>query len=165
MSEEWKEIAGTNGNYFVSNLGNVKSEYWKKGKILTPSADKNGYLFVGIRKNGIKRAYTIHRLVAEAFIPNPQKHTVVNHIDENKKNNKVTNLEWCTQKHNVLHSINRLSQRRKIVRSDGKEYASIADAMREMNLKSNHISDVCRGKRQKAGGYGFKYKEEIDGTK
>lgn len=170
--EKWKEIKGFKGKYFVSNLGNIRSAYtsrynkkFKRAVIierikdLKQCVDKQGYKIVTLYKNNKRKTYKVHRLVAETFIPNPKALPVINHINENKIDNNVKNLEWCTQKQNVIHSIKRLSQRRRIVRNDGKEYESIADAMKELGLKSNHISDVCNGKRKKAGGYSFRYKE------
>lgn len=170
--EKWEEIKGFNGRYFVSTLGNIKSVYTYRynnktkkpellyrAKILKASIDKQGYKTVNLWNNGQKKTYKIHRLVAKTFIPNPNNYLVINHIDENKMNNDISNLEWCTQKHNILHSVKKLAQRRKIVRDDGKEYESIADALRDLGLKTNHISDVCNGKRKRTGGHKFLYRE------
>ena len=101
MQEVWKEIEGTNGMYQVSNLGNVKSfTRIKKGGLLKFGHFSNGYLFAHIRINGKRRSYLVHRLVASAFLPNPQNLPQVNHKDENKTNNRVDNLEWCTHLYN-----------------------------------------------------------------
>ncbi len=89
--EIYKDIKGYEGEYKVSNCGNVYS--CKRNIILKPSTTKNGYLRVSLCQNGIKKYFSIHRLVAEAFIPNPNNLPQVNHIDENKKNNNASNLE------------------------------------------------------------------------
>ena len=104
MKEIWKEIEGFN-NYQVSTLGRVKRTTWSRnspaGKILKPSKNNCGYLFVNLQKN--KKAYrkSIHRLIAEAFIDNPNNLTDVDHIDNNKLNNTVENLQWLSHKDNM----------------------------------------------------------------
>lgn len=113
MKEVWKDIPNYEGLYQASNYGKIKSfdkvvrtlnQYGKestriiKGKILIPSGKK--YLKVALFKNNKRKYYSVHRLIAITFIPNPNKLPQVNHIDENKHNNKVDNLEWCTSKYN-----------------------------------------------------------------
>ena len=107
MKEIWKDIPGYEGMYQVSNLGRVKSlgrasEIGRnlKTKILKQTAEDKGYMKVGLRKNNKIRTVRVHRLVAEAFVGNPQGLPEVNHKDENKANNTYTNLEWCTTKYN-----------------------------------------------------------------
>lgn len=115
MKEIWKDIKGYEGLYQVSNLGRVKSLkrilkhkttyggiYTVKGKILKPKEDK-GYYRYSLSNNGKNKLFFAHRLVAEAFIPNPQHYLIVNHKDENPHNNKADNLEWCTIKYNVTY--------------------------------------------------------------
>lgn len=119
MQEEWRDIIGFDGKYQVSNLGNVKStdRYYKqanaktseyehiyKGKVLTPFYTKWGYKRIGLSQNGKVKFYTIHKLVAETFIPNPENLPCVNHKDGNKENNNVNNLEWCTYQDNNRHA-------------------------------------------------------------
>lgn len=117
MQEVWKDIKGYEGLYQVSNLGRVKRlNYWngfeyKNGeKILKPTNQKNtpGYYRSKVKLcNGKdKRDFKVHRLVATAFIPNPNNYPIINHIDGNPLNNRVDNLEWCTQKHNMQEAIN-----------------------------------------------------------
>lgn len=101
MKEIWKPVKGWEGRYEVSNLGRVKSAQGKnKGKILSQNSQQ-GYMQVFLSQKGIGRNHLVHRLVAEAFIPNPLNLPQVNHKDETRSNNKVDNLEWCTQIYNV----------------------------------------------------------------
>ena len=100
MTEIWKQIDGYNNRYFVSNLGNVKSIYANKEKILKPFFNHDGYLIVDLRSPGFRKSVSVHRLVAIAFLPNPNNLLEVNHKDENKTNNCVENIEWCTTKYN-----------------------------------------------------------------
>lgn len=107
MKEIWKNIDDYNGLYQVSNLGNVLSINWNNTnstKLLTPYIH-GGYLRVGIRTNKCLKNYMIHRLVAKAFIPNPLNKPQINHIDGNKLNNRVDNLEWVTAQENTQHAI------------------------------------------------------------
>ena len=109
MSEEWRDIKGYEGKYQVSNLGRVKSLYFinrqatiPREKILKFGHNKQGYPHVHLCKNNkTSKSIFVHKLVAEAFIPNPNNHPVVNHINEIKTDNRVENLEWCTQQYNV----------------------------------------------------------------
>lgn len=104
MNEIWKEVEGFNGEYLISNLGNIKSNKNKKEILLKTTIDKCGYIRVGLRKEGKQYCYTIHRLVASAFIPNLENKKQVNHIDCNKRNNNVENLEWTTPSENIIHA-------------------------------------------------------------
>lgn len=117
MEEIWKDIDGYEGFYQVSNLGRVRSLdrlvtgcgrkglQKAKGQIMKLQARKAGHLDVLLKKNGVEERCWVHRLVANAFIPNPTSLPIVNHIDSNPKNNEISNLEWCTQKHNVNHCV------------------------------------------------------------
>lgn len=107
MKEEWRDIKGYEGLYQVSNLGRVKSlvrntgnQFGKEEYILKSRTKNHNYLEVALSKNGNKKFYTIHRLVALHFIPNPNNYPVINHKDENPRNNRVDNLEWCTIEYN-----------------------------------------------------------------
>lgn len=99
MTEIWKNIEGYEGKYQVSNLGQVKSMIGQE-KVLHPKKHRNGHLQIGLHKDKKRKTMYIHRLVAQAFIPNPDNLPCVNHKDENPSNNNVDNLEWCTQKYN-----------------------------------------------------------------
>ena len=108
MIERWKDIKGYEGKYQVSNLGNVKSlldkSLKKREKILKPSLTHKGYLRVYLSKESKKSTRLIHRLVAEAFIPNLENKETVNHIDGNKTNNRIDNLEWLSNIENQRHA-------------------------------------------------------------
>ena len=105
--EQWKDIKGYEGLYQVSNLGNVKALKKRAGKsirnekLLKTYIDKYGYVYTILCKNNKTHLATIHRLIAEAFIPNPNNLPQINHKDENKQNNNIDNLEWCTCKYNI----------------------------------------------------------------
>lgn len=112
--ELWKDIDGYEGFYQVSNLGRVRSlpryvsdrrlgTKFLKGRDLSLTADSNGYVIVVLQRNGEKRSFKVHRLVTTAFLPNPENKPSVNHIDHNKANNCLSNLEWCTPKENTAH--------------------------------------------------------------
>ena len=105
MNEIWRKIEGFE-NYEVSNLGNVRSLKNKKVKILKLIKRETGYIFINLYKNKKIHHKSVHRLVASTFIPNPQNKSQVNHIDGDKTNNKVENLEWCTAKENSQHAWN-----------------------------------------------------------
>lgn len=170
MKELWKDIEGYEGTYQVSNLGMVKSldrlttdNRRLKGKLLAKTNSK-GYIKVTLTNKNKSDNRDIHRLVAQAFIPNPENKPQVNHIDEDKTNNIVYNLEWVTAKENMNHGTCRkrssLKQSIKIVCvTTGKVYNSIADASRDLNLNSGTISKIINGKMKQTKGFTFKYKE------
>ena len=104
MEEEWRDIEGYEGLYQVSDKGRVKSlnyNHTGKERILKSCKNSAGYLIVELYINGIGKCHTIHKLVAEAFIPNTDNLPDINHKDENKTNNYANNLEWCTTKYNM----------------------------------------------------------------
>lgn len=109
MNEVWKDIVGYEGLYQVSNLGNVKNI--KRNKLLSLKPKKQGYVRVNLVKEGIHRTFTVHRLVAMAFITKEDNKNLVNHKNEIKSDNRVSNLEWCTHQYNVTYG----SRKRKTV--------------------------------------------------
>ena len=158
--EIWKDIKGYEGFYKVSNRGNVFSveRVYANGKkrdglILKPSCDRGGYLRVDICKNGVRKIESIHRLVAEAFIPNPNGLPQVNHIDEVKDNNNVENLEWCTREHNINHgkrnekASQKLSKKIRAVNVETDEVLTFSSVKEAVSKGYAHgaISESCRG--------------------
>lgn len=114
--EEWRDIEGYLGLYQVSNKGRVKSlNYNRTGKeqILKNILEPTGYYRVNLAKEGKWKHFTVHRLVCNAFIPNPNNLPCINHKDENKQNNSLQNLEWCTVKYNINYGTARLRQAQK----------------------------------------------------
>lgn len=177
MKEEWRPVEGTNNYLYVSNLGRVRSN-WRKGKILKPTPDQRGYLRLKVTTKYFSKPFKVHRLVAQAFIPNPDNLPQVNHIDGNKANNRVDNLEWMSNRDNAHHAIRTglwtnsleathraaLSKRIPlysidIITGERRDFESVSKAERFFN--SRHISDVLNGKRNKAAGQHF-YKKEGD---
>lgn len=167
MIEEWKDIEGYEGLYQVSNLGRVKrskGKYMKSERILRLFINTPGYLQVMLCKNNKCKKFTVHRLVAEAFIPNHENKPQVNHIDEDKTNNMVSNLEWMTAKENVNHGTRNERSSKKIkaidiANGEWNDYKSISECARELGLHQSSISMCLKGKRKTSGGYTFKYKE------
>lgn len=110
--EIWKDISGYEGKYQVSNIGRVKSlqrwsgtKYYNREQILKNHINKrNGYVYVYLTKNNKSKNVRLHRLVAKAFIPNPNDYDDINHKDCNRTNNNVDNLEWCTRSYNIKYS-------------------------------------------------------------
>lgn len=101
INEIWKDIEGYEGIYMISSKGRVKSLKFGKEKILKNLKNTCGYLFVSLCKNGKFKNYLIHRLVASAFIDNPNNLSQINHKDEDKTNNRIDNLEWCDSSYNI----------------------------------------------------------------
>jgi hypothetical protein len=110
MEEIWKDIPEYEGMYQISNLGNVKSQHYnhmsgqKPGKLLKVTLMKNGYVSLGLRMCDTNKTHLLHRLIAEAFIPNPDNKPNINHINAIRNDNCIENLEWCTQSENILHA-------------------------------------------------------------
>jgi hypothetical protein len=104
MSEKWRDISGYEGIYKVSDLGKVKSFHRKSPMILKQTLTKEGYMRLELNNSGISKKFTVHRLVAAAFVDNPENKKEVNHIDGNKQNNTKSNLEWNTSSENQLHA-------------------------------------------------------------
>jgi hypothetical protein len=164
MIESWRDVPGYEGLYEVSDWGRVR----RNGKILKPAKIKNGYLRVDLYKDGIQRHALLHRIVAQAFIPNPQNLPQVNHKDEDKTNNAVSNLEWCTQEYN--HSYGTINERiaekhsKPVLQYDRlgnfiREWPSALKVEEELGIGNSHISGCCLGKRKSAGGFVWRHKE------
>lgn len=160
MSEEWTDIKDYEGLYQVSNFGRVKSSY--TNRILKGRKDKGGYLLVNLYKNKVSYTKAIHRLVAQAFIPNPDNKPQVNHIDENKTNNMVSNLEWMTAKENTNHGTRNERASIPIIATNLKtgestEFYGALECARQLGLHQSSITEVLKGRRKQTGGYIFKY--------
>lgn len=163
MKEIWKDVIGYEGLYQVSNLGNVKSV--KKDKKL--SILKSGrYNHLSLSKNGTIKNHSIHRLVAQAFIPNPNNYNIINHKDENTRNNCVDNLEWCSQSYNINYGTRKEKVKNKLSISINqydmdnnfiKKWNCMQDAIKFYN--NFHICSVCKGLRKSASGYIWRYNE------
>ena len=163
MEEIWKDKKGYEGHYQVSNWGRVKSIKFGKEKILKLIKDKDGYLQVTLCKNNIKKVYKVHRLVAEAFIDNPDNLPQVNHKDENKTNNNVENLEWCTNEYNINYGTRTERCSKPVLQYtlDGefvREWESAIQAEREGGFNNTCICQCCLGKRKTHKGFIWKYK-------
>lgn len=179
MEEIWKDVKGYEGLYQVSNLGRIKN---KKDYIIKPELNKNGYKYMPLYKNNKRRRELLHRIVATAFIKNTNNLPQVNHIDGNKSNNKVDNLEWCSCSYNLKEAY-RLKLREIVRPMLGKKGAlcpnskkinqydlngnfiklwhSTMDIERELKIDHSSISSCCKYERYKtAGGYIWRYAEE-----
>ena len=165
--EVWKWIEGYENEYKISDKGNIKS--YKKGeKLLKPKLDgKGNYLMICLSKDGDLKYFLIHRLVAKTFIPNPYEKEQVNHIDGNKKNNCVENLEWCTSSENILHALdNDLNKRRrKVLQLDlvsGSilgEFKSLIEASEKTKINTSTIQDNASGRYFSDNDYSWIYKD------
>lgn len=154
--EIYKDIQGYEELYKISNHGNVKSLI--SNKILKLTKDKDGYLNVTLHKQGKVKTYKIHRLVTQAFIENPNNLPQVNHKDEDKTNNHVTNLEWCTNEYNSNYGTrNQRMSKQVMCLETEKIYSSTMEVERQLGFAQSHISMCCRGKQKTCGGYTWKY--------
>lgn len=160
--EIWKDIQGYEGLYKISNMGNVlslKYRHHDREKLLTLRTDINGYKDVCLTKDRIETHKKVHRLVAEAFIENDNpERTFVNHIDGNKSNNNVDNLEWCTRSENMLHAyktglmpkhVPKIKNRKKVkCLETNTTYESLTEASEKLGIHISKISQCCHGVRK-----------------
>ena len=150
-----KEILGY-GNYTVDENGRIFNK--KRKKYLKTYLNAYGYPAIDLWKNGKKKYFLVHRLVAEAFVPNPNNYKEINHKDENPANPNVDNLEWCTRKYNNNYGnrLSKISSKVKCVET-GNIFCSIREAERQTGIKSAAICMVCNGKRKTAGGFSWRF--------
>lgn len=178
-NEIWKPVKGYEDYYEVSNMGRVKSLLnTSRSGVMSPSKNLYGYYNLSLSLHGKIRRHLVHRLVAEAFIPNICDKPQVNHKNGNVTDNCVENLEWVTAKENMQHAFHVLKRKPnkpqlgkfgkldpyakavKMFSKDGtliKRFDCISDAERELNIRSTNIAATCRGKRPSAGGYKWEY--------
>ena len=181
MEEIWKDIEGYEGRYQVSNLGRVRSLSLGKiakfrpehhGRVLKPYLTRYGYYSVDLYYDtGKKRHHLVHRLVAQAFIPNPDNLPQINHKNEVKTDNRVQNLEWCTPVYNLTYN----DRPKRVAITQGKEveqidssgnvvatYPSAYEAERQTGIHATNINACCIGKQghPRAGGYRWRYADE-----
>lgn len=159
--EIWKDIDGYSGRYQVSNLGRIKSvnPRGKDGEIIfSTCCNQAGYRVVNLRTDGKPKTFLVHRLVASAFLPNPHNFKIVNHINENREDNRVENLEWCDSKYNSqysyrLHENVRRRGKRVLCVETGIEYPSIGYAAFVTGAHFQNISRACRESTRTAGSF------------
>lgn len=184
MQEIWKDVKGYEGRYQVSNLGRIKSvRAWRGNKHAKKYIEQetmvNGYVgntgYVYVHLDG--KNCTLHRLIAKTFIDNPKNKPQVNHIDGNKLNNNVNNLEWCTNKENAVHArengllldrdnVCSIKNGKRIKQFDiNGNYIRTWDSAKKagitLNIDFSTIIKCCKGKRNKCGGYCWKYESEV----
>lgn len=149
-----KDVVGYEGLYAVTSCGKVWS--YRRKKFLTPRANRKGYLFVTLCKNYKMKNYNIHRLVAEAYIPNPGNLPQVDHIDNDKTHNYVNNLQWITNRDNVRKSRNKPILQFTLDGKFVREWECAADVGKEVN---STIVNCLKGRYKTAYGFIWKYKE------
>lgn len=170
MNEEiWKDVP-FDSNYKVSNYGRIFSK--RTNKILKGELTEKGYIRVALTEH---KRYLVHCIVAQTFIPNPENKPQVNHIDGNKQNNYVDNLEWCTQSENMRHALKTglkimpkgkdVYNARVVYQYDKnnnliKRWECMSTASQTLKISQRDIVRVCKGKRKTCGGYIWKYEEE-----
>ena len=175
-NEIWKDVVGYEGKYQISNMGRVKSlKYRQKecSQIIKPICNLDGYYFVNLYKDGINKKQRIHRMVAEAFIPNLENKSEVDHINTIRTDNRAENLRWVTRKENCN---NKLTKEKRIkcmigknIGNQGKKvkclntnevFVSAGDAARRLGLHRTNVSRCCNGEFKQVKGYRFEYYKE-----
>lgn len=171
MEEEWRDIEGYEGYYQVSNLGRVKSldriitykdnrKFLKKGNVMTQTKDKEGYLTIGLSMNGKQKTFKVHRLVAMSFIPNGEKLPQVNHLNSLVYDNKVENLQWCSNKMNCIHKTTKNFTKKIICHETGEIFNTQREVGEKLPLSERTVGRYLDGTRKTAKGYTFSYIEE-----
>ncbi|MBM6615610.1 NUMOD4 motif-containing HNH endonuclease [Desemzia sp. RIT804] len=186
MKEYWKDVIDYEGYYQVSNLGNVRSSDrkipWKNsfrnlsGSMQRLIEHKSGYIRVGLNKDGKRKYHTLHRLVAKAFVENPENKPEVNHIDGNKGNNIYENLEWVTRSENIKHAVdnnlmthlkeNSNKLKKAIVKTDLSNgelilYESLSEANEKEGISKSYLSQILNGQRNQLDGINWAFAVEV----
>lgn len=171
MEEEWRDVVGYEGRYQVSNLGRVMSlpnRWHRKCVILNTQIDYDGYERLNLVIDNNRKRCSVHRLVAEAFVPNPNGYPIINHIDEIRNHNTPDNLEWCTQQYNLNYGNCRekLSKAKSVsvlqFSIDGifiRRWSSAKEASEKLGVDASAVTGCARGKRKTHGGYVWRYAE------
>ena len=154
-----KDIKNYEGIYGITSCGRVWS--YRKKKFLEPATRGNGYLCVNLYKDGKMKKYYVHRLVAEAYIPNPENLPQVDHIDNDKTHNYVNNLQWITHKDNVRKSNNRPILQFTLNGEFVREWECAADVGKEVK---DNICHCLKGRKKTAYGYLWFYKDDINSS-
>ena len=177
LLEQWRDVKGYEGQYEISSWGNVRAyptKTWKYTRFPKTTKDKDGYARLCLYKKNHRKGFLIHRLIAEAFIPNPDNLPCINHKDENPRNNSVYNLEWCTRAYNnrygtgperVSQTLKRLglNNRPVICMETGERFKSATEAASTLDHgNSSIIIGCCRGRRNTHKGYHWKYAEVVE---
>jgi hypothetical protein len=163
-NETWKSVPNYEGLYMVSDKGRVKSLSFG-GRILKPWLHNAGYICVTLSDAGVRVKHLVHRLVASAFIPNPKSLPYINHINGDKTDNRVENLEWCSGAYNAWHNAHVLrhestiTKRAVICLDDGRRFDSAAEAARAVHGQDQNIVKCCQGKRNTHKGLAWAYAE------
>ena len=183
IQPQWKDIVGYENEYQINQFGEIRtlkdSPKLKKYDVLKPQISKrNGYVYQMLYKNGKEKLLRVHRLVAMAFLPNPNNLPQVNHKDGNKQNNSVDNLEWCEQSYNMKHAYknglqipsenqrkaiintNKLKQKKVCQIKDGEiinTFSGISEASRQTKISISCISRCCNLKRKSTNGYEWRF--------
>ena len=180
MSEVWRDIDGYEGLYQVSDQGRVKSlertyidkigrERYVKERILKPVLTHYGYLRIELCASGKRKMFSVHRLVCQAFHENPENKLDVNHINENKTDNRACNLEWSTRKENCNHGTRNVRMAKAQSKQVGqftregkliKIWPSLSEVKRQLGFSQSHISEAARGKLKISYGFVWKYIEK-----
>ena len=180
VSEEWRDIKDYEGLYKISNRGNIISNKGNQIKQLKHSFNKFGYQITTLRKNNNPKVFYVHRLVAQAFIPNPDNKPCIDHINTDKTDNRVENLRWCTQKENCNNQTTIENYKNRIFfqsekhpnskpilqfSKDGefiRKWNCAADVEREMNIYATNITACCKEIQKTAYGYKWGYVDDYE---
>lgn len=182
--ERWVDIPGYEGLYRVSDIGNVVSVNFHgtgRPKVLRQENTKNGYKRITLSKHGAIKRFSVHRLVAICFIPNPHNYPCINHKDENPSNNRAENLEWCTVQYNTKYGLGmkKMIETRNLKRGKYMErkieqlsltrelvakHRSLHEAARATDICLSSICLALKGRYKTAGGYIWRYIDEKEGV-